>query len=311
MHAPLVHIGYPKCISSWLQHHLFKADCGYLTLMDPYAVRLRLLDPAPFRYEPRLVWDFIEQKLGDAGAAARDLVPVVTSEGLSGNLFCGGYNATDAAHRLAETFPEARILIVVREQRSMIRSLYNTWLQWGMPHSVERMLKPLRPRMVPQFSLQYLCFDALVAHYQRTFGQERVLVLPFEQFLDQPREFVAQIYRLSGIEADPYLDRLPYQQRANQSTTPLNQLLQQKINAWSVRTPFNYRGWIADTPERNLARIRSGFRRSARLPRILDGYLDRRTRALIEQATEGAFRASNKGLESLTGLDLGPLGYET
>lgn len=304
-----MHIGYPKCLSSWLQRHLFKASSGFLTLMDPYAVRLRIIDPAPFCYDPRPVWDFVQRKLLEAGAAAQDLVPVVTSEGLSGNLFCGGYNAAENASRLVETFPEARVLVVVREQRAMIRSLHNTWLQWGMPHSVERMLNPLRPRMMPQFSLEYLCFDALVAHYQKLFGRERVLVLPFEQFRDRPRDFVSAIYRLTGIDAGELLDRLPYAQRANRSTSPLNQLLQQQVNAWLVRTPFNYRGWIADTPERNLARIRAGIRRSSRLPQFLDSYLDRRTRALIERTTAGAFNASNRSLESLTGLELGPLGY--
>jgi hypothetical protein len=293
-----------------LQRYLFGKDCGYFTLMGPFGVQKQLIDPAPFRYEPRPVWSFIDRKIRDAGPVARDLVSVITSEALSGNFFCGGYNAAANAVRLRETFPEARILIIVREQRSMTRSLYNTWVHWGMPHSVDRMLNPIRLNMVPQFTAEYLCFDALVGHYQHAFGRANVLVLPFEQFHNDPRKFVEQIYCFSGIDASPHLHRLPFKQYRNKSFSPLNQVVQQLINAWLVRTPFNYRGWIPDTPERTMARLGASLRRNSRLPRIFDDHLDRRTRQLIERATEGAFRDSNRKLERLTDLELGRLGYE-
>ena len=50
---------------------------------------------------------------------------------LSGHPYSGGYDSRMIADRVAEVFPEARILIVIREQRSMIVSTYKQYVNAG------------------------------------------------------------------------------------------------------------------------------------------------------------------------------------
>jgi len=49
-------------------------------------------------------------------------VPVLSAERLSGNPDSGGYDSVHVAEYLAATFPEARVLIVIREQADMLVS---------------------------------------------------------------------------------------------------------------------------------------------------------------------------------------------
>ena len=51
-------------------------------------------------------------------------VPVISHERLSGYPHSGGHDSKEIAHRLAAVFPNAKVVIVIREQKSMILSNY-------------------------------------------------------------------------------------------------------------------------------------------------------------------------------------------
>jgi hypothetical protein len=227
-------------------------------------------------------------------------------------MYCGGYDSEQIADRLARVFPNARILVIVREQRSMIRSLYNTMISWGMPHTLQRVLNPPDIGLSPQFNLAFLHYDRLVDYYRNRFGEDRLLVLPFEQFSQSPFEFVRSISVFSGntVATETELHTLPFRARKNAKKSLLNLKIQRWMNRVFVSSCFNYSGWFADSSDRAWKRLEKCARREKRLPRFTSKWYERGFREQVERATDGQFAGSNRRLCEIIGLDLAKYGYQ-
>ena len=119
----LLHIGYHKTGSRWLRFLFFgnpQTGFGWVDKTGPEHPVRRLVGARPLEFDAeqsRAEFEPLVQKLVDEG-----LSPVVSFERFSGNPFSGGYDSKEIADRLAQVFPDARVLVVVREQRSMIVS---------------------------------------------------------------------------------------------------------------------------------------------------------------------------------------------
>lgn len=306
--VPLVHVGYPKALSSWLQKFLFKPDYGFVKVLDAVQLQLSLIDPTPFRYTNEAAVRYARESLAKAGDRASGCIPVATAEALIGNTYCGGYNARQNADRLRQLFPQARILIIVREQQRFIRSLYKTLVTWGMPHTPTRLLNPTDVSMAPQFNLDFLRFDLAVGYYQSLFGADNVLVLPYERFAEDPQGFIEAILQHAGARSPTPLDRLPLQKRINPNQTLLNLYLQRLHNLLFLSSPFNYAGLFRST-ESSIHRRVARSRRNP-FPAWLDPLFEDGFRDTVARHCHGQFGESNRRLCELTGLDLARYGYE-
>src|SRR5215218_3471564 len=88
---PLLHIGYHKTGTTWLQRHVFRnAEAGFSFVGKPKALRLAFVDLSPFGFEPEAVRKDFQP--GIEQAQARNLVPVLSFERLSGSPYAGGYD---------------------------------------------------------------------------------------------------------------------------------------------------------------------------------------------------------------------------
>ena len=304
--APLVHIGFPKALSSWMQKSLFKPEQGFLNVLDSLHTTIGLIDPAPFSFDESLCIRFIEEALKNY-PDRNNLVPVCSAEALIGNPYCGGYNAKQNADRVKQLFPEARILLIVREQRQLMRSLYKTMVVWGMPHSIKRLLNPTDTSMAPQFNLDFMRFDLATAYYQQIFGPENVLVLPYEAFIQEPRDFTHRILQHANCTATAAFEKLPWGKRVNKNQ-PLINLYLQRLENIMLSTPFNYAGPFASTEERGRQRIKRS--KNNPLPEFTHNWFEDDFRQIVSEAFAGKFASSNHRLQELTGLDLGAYGYE-
>jgi hypothetical protein len=305
---PLIHVGYPKALSSWLQDVVFKPDNGFWPAMGPLPVQRQIIDPAPFFYDPSNINQFLVEQLADD----RSLIPVISSEMLSGNMRHGGYNADDLAHRLYTTFPEPRILCVIREQKSMIRSLYSEVIKWGMPHSIENFLVPNRPRLAPQYRHEYLQYDGLVSHYQSSFGEENVLVIPYELFLMNPRSFLERLIdfiQLPEIFRERCL-QVSHSSVSNAGFSMTNLTLQRWINYWLVSNPYNYSALFREKEKDVWERDEAMVNREKWLPGAFNNYLERKLARTIEKEVSNVFRESNNRLQKLIDFDLADYNYD-
>ena len=199
MTEPLIHIGFHKTGSSWLQKWILRnPEAGYWAPWSREELRGHFVISNPFAYDAKHVRAHFTPMWQDA--ERRGQIPCLTDEMLSGNPWKGSWPSVDTMERLYKAFPEAKVLIVIREQVSMISSLWRHYVRAGGTASLERYL--LQPKTKsgwePLFQLGYLEYHYLIRHYMNLFGEDKVLVLPFEWLCEYPRAFVEQVNQFSG-----------------------------------------------------------------------------------------------------------------
>lgn len=306
LRTPLVHIGFPKALSSWMQKSLFKPEQGFLNVLDSLCTTISVIDPTPFRFDESLCIRFIEESLAKNNGG-NNLVPVCSAEALIGNPYCGGFNAKQNADRIKQLFPDARILLIIREQRQLMRSLYKTMVVWGMPHTIKRLLNPRDASLAPQFNLDFLRFDLATAYYQQLFGKDNVLVLPYEAFATAPKAFTHKILQHAGCTPTAAFKNLPWDKRVNKNQPLINLYFQRMLNLL-LSSPFNYAGILKSTEQRVHQRIKRS--KNNLFPSFTNNWLEDDFSQYVNSKFYGQFAESNEILEQLTGLDLASYGYE-
>jgi hypothetical protein len=310
----LVHIGYHKAASTWLQRELFVDRTGYRWLGKrprSHPVR-RLVRERPLEFDPADVRRAFEPLIADAEQSG--LVPVVSFERLSGHPFSGGFDVDLIGERLAQVFPEARVLIVIREQRAMILSTYKQYVQVGGAAPLRHFLDPPvgRSLRVPLFDWRYFEYDHLVRHYHRLFGEEQVLTLPFELFVRDGRAFVERIAGVGGRPiTDDTIGLLRYRRRSNRARSALTIAAVRRLNRLTEHTELN----PAPVAElRSAARLSEWLQRTEvldhRLTKGIEAGSQQRLRRAIDEWAGDRYQESNRRLADLIGADLAALGWD-
>jgi hypothetical protein len=313
--APLLHIGYHKTGTTWLQDHLFNnAEAGFETPFKRGRDIQRLfIMPGPFAFDA----DACRDRFGPGLRAARErsLVPVITTERLSGNPHSGGYDCREIADRLREVFPDGRVLVVLREQKAMIASSYKQYVRVGGTASLQDYLDPpfyrrhLAIRM-PLFQFDYFKYEGLVQYYQQRFGSDGVLILLYEQFRAEPLEFVRRIVQFAGANAgDELLAAMPFGEHVNAALSSSEAAVRRRVNVIGVHDSVN--PWVLVRRAGAKRLVEGGVAKlDALVPSGTKKNLDQKMKQFIVEQTGDRFRESNRKLGQLLGVDLGPYGYD-
>lgn len=303
---PLVHIGYHKTASSWLQRRHF-ADSTRWSRLPRREIARSVINCYGLDFDADRARSDFKDWL--AGASAASTVPVLSHERLSGYPHSGGYDSKELAGRIAAVLPSARILIVIRDQSEMVLSNYRQYVVDGGACSLNRYLHPSREGhwRVPTFSVAHFEYDRLVACYMALFDPQDVLVLPYELFRADPAEFLDQIDRLVGLppEAAPATDT---SEKVNLGRSPLS------IEALRAVNRLFHRNDLNPNPLFDAAGLASRCRRivegvDRRLPPPLRRLLQGRQRTAVAKEIDGHYGPSNARTSELTGLALRDLGY--
>jgi hypothetical protein len=305
----LIHIGYRKTGTSWLQRRFFSDPAtGYRWLgkrPGSHPVRRFVRDP-PLEFDPASVRAALDPMLAEAEADG--LQTVLSLERLSGSALSGGHDSVRIADRLHQVFPDGRILAVVREQRSMVVSTYKGYVQQGGAGPLEHFLEGRRSTFrVPGFDPAYLEYDRLISYYRDLFGAEHVLALPFDRFVEEGRGFVERIADFAGrpVPAD-VLDALPYGHRENvRATSALTLAVVRRLNQLAPPTDLNPAPLLESRAAAGLA---DRLVRRDPLRRRSAGADERLRRAVDEWASD-RFAESNARLSALLDVDLERYGW--
>ncbi len=299
--TPLLHPGYHKTGTTWMQRRLFIPEHGFAPIFDHVEIDRLIFQPGPFSYDSGAVRALAEEKHASMG---KDLVPVISSEIMSGQPYIGGRDAALIANRLKETFPEASVMISIREQLGLLPSLYMQYLQAGgtMPFA-----KFFAGRTVIGnygFDPDFYEFDKFVGHYVRLFGQEHVMVHPMELLIRDPKAIVRGLRALTGVQTDA--DKVDYSNAtygAKEFVVPVIRRINHFRKNDFDHEPmidFGPLGWIA-------YRAVNKFSRSTLGKRI--GGKSKPVSRYVKERFAGRYAESNRRLQEYSSADLAKLGY--
>jgi hypothetical protein len=211
----LIHIGYHKTGTSWLQKEFFENPLTGINSLAKYHHRAEWITEfvKPFYlYDQNNVKKLIKQSY------KRNKLNALSLERLSGYPSTGGYDSLENAHRLKSLFPNAKILIVVREQRSMISSHYMEYLKANGAEKLEELFTPNRFYLIrnPIFQLEFFNYNHLIKIYDELFTKDNVLVLPFELLKADSLQLVKSISDFIQMDNyDSVIDKLPLSKKVN------------------------------------------------------------------------------------------------
>ncbi len=302
----LIHIGAHMDATTVLQDQLFApADSPFLMPADPrHRLVHRFVVPQPMTFDAEAARRHSEPLL--SAAEAQGKMAVLSHERFSGYPPSGGFDATLIADRLHRTFPQARILVVVREQLSNIVSMYSQYVTDGGDLSLRDYLATPEPylKRVPCFSEEFYRYHRLVALYRRHFGAGRVLCLPFELLTARPDDFIGEIFDFTGQPRRPMTVR-----RQNAKRAASFQMVQRMMNRlFSGNELLQRRRGAPNRVHRQFGTLSRYL--SPGLTARADRWLESRMRQQVAARFRDSFADSNAILSQMIGRDLGAFGYQ-
>jgi hypothetical protein len=262
-------VGHPKCGTTALYHTLRSHSQIHMPDMkEPWFFVPELHSPFRRRADGRP--DTIDEYMAlFAGAAPGQRAGEASSSYLM---------SLEAASRIAEAIPAARIIAIVREPASFLRSLHLQFVQTHVEQETDlrTALELEQPRRrgecIPERSArpQVLLYSEHVRYveqlrrYRDAFPSEQVLVLVYEDFRRDNRATVRQVLRFLEVNADESLEPI----QANPSVRVRSRHLHELLQAVSVG-----RGPVSRAAKSSLKRITSRPLRRRALRGIRRGVL--------------------------------------
>ncbi len=203
-----IHIGYHKTATTWFQNHFFSEhpQIQYLgkSYPDHPSFRMRKLKDNIVS-EPDTTFSARTSR-ETLGALMKDYpldgyrLHGMSYEGLSAGSNWFGGRMFYVADRLKEVFAdfEVKIIIGIREQRSMVESMYSEYVRLGGSESLGRLL--FSSFTAADDLLDKLKYGPLIEYYRETFGEDNVKVYLYERFSEEKQEVLNEICDFLGID---------------------------------------------------------------------------------------------------------------
>ena len=302
----LIHIGLHKTATTLLQEQLFNdAAAGFaMPFRKDDEIRDNLVLPDALDFDVDRARAYFWPRSCDV--ASRGQMPVFSSERLCGSPHAGAYDRKELAVRLHAVFPGGKVLIVIREQRSMLLSTYKQYIRMGGLMCLRDYMNvpPRRRSAGPSFVPSVFHYDKLIALYQELFGCENTLVLPYEALCGDAADFVSRIYRFSGAKGVASVD---FSKRPNRSRKTLTVSIKRYFNPFLTRDPVNGHSILFIRGFHRLVRpILRGVDRFG--PDALNKSIESKWKSEIDAFAE-QYHGSNERTAQLIDEDISRFGY--
>ncbi|MEP0986900.1 sulfotransferase domain-containing protein [Ekhidna sp.] len=225
----IVHIGYPKTGSTFLQLEVFPSIPG-INYVD-YRTCVKL-------FSDLIYLDDLDYDSGKAAlnfAELNGVKPTLYSqEALSGPPFTfKGLNRSSIPVRLKD-IGFNKIIVTIRNQIDIIDSLYRQYIYQGGVMKFADFIDLDRKwnHQLRAFNLDYLKFDSLIKCYQEEFGKSNVLILPLELLKEDQTLFLTKLCRFLNVD-DLNVDLLG---RSNESLSNLSTNILRIINHFTFNS---------------------------------------------------------------------------
>lgn len=299
----LLHVGYPKTASTYLQETIFSNRAFGMELAGGKESRSYLIKwfrtDDQYLFNPLSIVQSMERL--EEPIRLRGVVPVWSEETLLGNPFTRHYDGAWTLSKLRSLRKPFKTLITIRKQNDFCLSAYREHLKFHR-HSLRDFIGTGSEARSYQSILhwEYLCFDIAVRRYRDAFGPRNVVVLPQELLNSNPDGFLEQLTSFVDI---PKVPSAPTHRR-NVGLGGSALVSARYLNALFVRSPLGQNMSFFEKLSRRLQRF---IHRSS--PRELDAYIEGKWRAQIEDRYGSIYQESNDRLQSMIDVDLAQFGY--
>ncbi|HMB59036.1 MAG TPA: hypothetical protein VKN35_03905 [Xanthomonadales bacterium] len=208
-----VHIGMPKCASTSLQNSFFSnhpeichLGSGFDGITGRYIDRdVARLAESDLRFKKDYLWrpeparEVFNRHFRSAGERPECRAVGLSSEFL-GFTLGNEIDVASKARRLQQVFGEdSQMIIIIRNQMSLLQSLYMEMIKGGYPGSYRNFLEYTLLFQDRNWCHDF-CYDHTVGLYEQLFGRDRVHVMALEQLsLDSPG-FAQRLCDALGLE---------------------------------------------------------------------------------------------------------------
>jgi hypothetical protein len=313
----VVHIGYAKAASSFIQSSLFSGHHPSFVPFQPDEQKnrtyrkpgLHLFFDRPNQQRGYLPFHFNAAAIRaeiSAHPQTSGTIIAISSEDFAGHPFSGGIWAEGILNRIKATVDRPKILITIREQRKMLLSTYADYLdRTGGLASLDRFLSPRGLDQAPAHVVEYYEFSHLIASYQQAFGIENVLVLPMEVITANPTAAFGRICDHCGVARSDAWKLAPQTTNSRDYGVYTVRRMMRRANVWS--SPKAANGHAG----RNVPGLRGAIRDVLRIaiPKSVSQWVGMRDLRKIEAALRPTIPQDNLRLQASVDDDLQALGY--
>ena len=189
MHKTLIHVGYPKTATTWFVRNFYPGVRNAETIFFK-DFEFNLTDGNKFF------------KIKKDLSSLQKEIRIVASNAFSGLInfkWNNGDNRIFFIEQLKKNFPQASIILFIRNQVDFIASGYSTYLTHGGTYTFDKLFKPglIEGELFP---LEFLNYCETIRIFQESFGKENVHIYIYEEFLENNEAFIKKFIEMHGLE---------------------------------------------------------------------------------------------------------------
>ena len=215
----IINIGFSKTASSWFQTY-FYPNIQNIGFINKHIIREQIIEPNSFDFNPDKIKEYFKVNYSNRLLLSHEnLVGPVNSGGLN------GFATKELGIRIKSIFPDANIIIFIRNQADIIASANLQEIMEGSTYNIDSFLyhkgKNLYNNMM-MFSFAFLEYDKTIKFYYDLFGQNKVHIFLYEDFLNDKLNFLTNFCSIFNLEINfNNLNKEKYNNRLQKYLFPL------------------------------------------------------------------------------------------
>lgn len=194
----VIHVGYPKTATTWFQEVFYPQVKNYVYVSREDIVN-NILDVNAFEFDPIEARKYFDEKYGKK--------IIICEERIIADLRNKGVLMKENALRIKSVFPEAKIVIFIRNQLEQMASKYSQYIKAGGSYRINRYLfreKNQDFRIEEIFSA--FLYDRVIHYYLSLFGKNNVFVYLYEDFASSSQKVIDTMVSEFRFDIDSNLD---------------------------------------------------------------------------------------------------------